>query len=133
MKYNLSKIMKRAWELIKKAGMTLSSGLKKAWKEAKEVVKMKGSDKQIAWAMDIKNDCIKAIDEVLQEARKDEKYNPNNPKVVAAEKLANDMRDAIENCVRSWDIIKYLSNVNLYDEPIRKYSFIRHTLKNVEL
>ena len=38
-KYNLSTIMKRAWELVKKVGMTISSGLKKAWKEAK-VVKM---------------------------------------------------------------------------------------------
>lgn len=36
-KYNLSKIMKRAWELVKKAGMTISSGLKKAWKEAKSM------------------------------------------------------------------------------------------------
>ena len=36
-KYNLSKIMKRAWELVKKAGMTISSGLKKAWEEAKEM------------------------------------------------------------------------------------------------
>lgn len=36
-KYNLSSIMKRAWELVKKAGMTISSGLKKAWKEAKEM------------------------------------------------------------------------------------------------
>lgn len=34
-KYNLSKIMKRAWELVKKVGMTISSGLKKAWEEAK--------------------------------------------------------------------------------------------------
>lgn len=34
-KYNLSNIMKRAWELVKKAGMTISDGLKKAWKEAK--------------------------------------------------------------------------------------------------
>lgn len=38
-KYNLSKIMKRAWELVKKAGMTISSGLKKAWKEAKNPMK----------------------------------------------------------------------------------------------
>lgn len=38
-KYNLSKIMKRAWELVKKAGMTISSGLKKAWDEAKETKK----------------------------------------------------------------------------------------------
>ena len=36
-KYNLSNIMKRAWELVKKAGMTISSGLKKAWEEAKEM------------------------------------------------------------------------------------------------
>lgn len=34
-KYNLSNIMKRAWELVKKEGMTISDGLKKAWKEAK--------------------------------------------------------------------------------------------------
>ena len=38
-KYNLSKIMKRAWELVKTAGMTISSGLKKAWEEAKGMKK----------------------------------------------------------------------------------------------
>lgn len=37
-KYNLSKIMKRAWELVKKIGMTISEGLKKAWKEAKDAI-----------------------------------------------------------------------------------------------
>ena len=37
-KYNLSNIMKRAWELVKKAGMTISAGLKKAWKEAKKAM-----------------------------------------------------------------------------------------------
>ena len=36
-KYNLSKIMKRAWELVKKMGLSISEGLKKAWREAKEV------------------------------------------------------------------------------------------------
>ena len=41
MKYNLSKIMKRAWELVKKSGMTISSGLKKAWEEAKHVTAKK--------------------------------------------------------------------------------------------
>lgn len=34
-KYNLSKIMKRAWELVKKTAHTMSEALKKAWKEAK--------------------------------------------------------------------------------------------------
>lgn len=36
-KFDLSKIMKRAWELVKKAGMSISSGLKKAWEEAKNM------------------------------------------------------------------------------------------------
>lgn len=36
-KYNLSNIMKRAWELVKKAGLNMSEALKKAWKEAKNV------------------------------------------------------------------------------------------------
>lgn len=36
-KYNLSNIMKRAWALVKKVGMTISSGLKKAWDEAKKI------------------------------------------------------------------------------------------------
>ena len=34
-KYNLSKIMKRAWVLVKMEGMDISSALKKSWKEAK--------------------------------------------------------------------------------------------------
>lgn len=34
-KYNLSKIMQRAWTLVKEDKMTISSGLKKAWTEAK--------------------------------------------------------------------------------------------------
>lgn len=38
-KYDLSKIMKRAWQLVKEVGITISSGLKKAWQEAKEVKK----------------------------------------------------------------------------------------------
>lgn len=36
-KYNLSNIMKRAWELVKKAGLCISEGLKLAWKEAKHL------------------------------------------------------------------------------------------------
>lgn len=43
-KYNLSNIMKRAWEMVKKLGFGISEALKKAWKEAKgmkeEIVKL---------------------------------------------------------------------------------------------
>ena len=34
-KYNLSNIMKRAWELVRKTAMTRSAALRQAWKEAK--------------------------------------------------------------------------------------------------
>ena len=36
-KYNLSSIMKKAWELVKEYGITISAGLKISWKEAKEL------------------------------------------------------------------------------------------------
>ncbi|MFR9236026.1 MAG: hypothetical protein ACLVLH_24865 [Eisenbergiella massiliensis] len=34
-KYNLSAIMKRAWELVKSVGDSISEALRKAWQEAK--------------------------------------------------------------------------------------------------
>ena len=61
-KYNLSKIMKRAWELVKKAGMTISAGLKKSWEEAKMTIK--GTEKQIAWRNDIIEKMHKEFDEL---------------------------------------------------------------------
>ena len=64
-KYNLSKIMKRAWELVKKAGLCISEGLKKAWKEAKHMGEItKGSVKQIAkcaTSWNIKNNTFSCI------------------------------------------------------------------------
>lgn len=38
-KYNLSSIMKKAWELVKKYGYTMSVALKKAWSNAKAIIK----------------------------------------------------------------------------------------------
>lgn len=63
-KYNMSQIMKRAWELVKSIRVTISEGLKKAWKEAKEMVeiKLEGSEKQVKWAKDIISDAIGTIE-----------------------------------------------------------------------
>lgn len=36
-KYNLSKIMKRAWKIVKTIKTTMSDALKKAWLEAKSI------------------------------------------------------------------------------------------------
>lgn len=63
-KYNLTKIMKRAWEIKKKAKLkklSFSFCLKEAWKEMKiemNTVKLTGSEKQIAWAEDIRKKMI---------------------------------------------------------------------------
>ena len=69
-KYNLSKIMKRAWELVKKSAMTISSGLKKAWEEAKtmeqKLVELVGSPKQIAWAEDIRKNMISYLSALVR-------------------------------------------------------------------
>lgn len=49
-KYNMSEIMKKAWANFRKAMGTFSKCLKAAWAEAKGVINMKGSEKQVAWA-----------------------------------------------------------------------------------
>lgn len=52
--------MRRAWELVKKAGFGISEALKKAWNEAKKGgTKMTGTEKQINFA----NDLIKKMNE----------------------------------------------------------------------
>lgn len=69
-KYNLSKIMKRAWEIVKKASFGISEALKKAWKEAKMGgTKMTGTEKQINFANDLikKNErAVRCTDRRLQ-------------------------------------------------------------------
>lgn len=63
-KYNLSKIMKRAWEMVKTAGFGISEALKKAWKEAKETM-MKGTEKQITFAKDLMETMTSRFTELL--------------------------------------------------------------------
>lgn len=67
-KYNLSNIMKRAWELVKNFDMNRSEALKEAWLEEKIKVELVGSPKQIAWASDIINDAIVTINLSMKKA-----------------------------------------------------------------
>ena len=63
-KYNLSKIMKRAWVLVKRFKETISSALKKAWREAKmKMAVIKGTEKQVKWANDIREKGIEICKE----------------------------------------------------------------------
>lgn len=67
-KYNLSNIMKRAWELVKNFDMNRSEALKEAWLEEKIKVELVGSPKQIAWASDIISDAIVTINLNMKKA-----------------------------------------------------------------
>lgn len=62
--------MKRAWELVKTAGANISGALKKAWEEAKNMaVEMKGTEKQVKWAEDIKKEMSEALEGYIQQMR----------------------------------------------------------------
>lgn len=100
-KYNLSQIMKRAWELVKKSAMTISSGLKKAWEEAKtmeqKLVELVGSPKQIAWAEDIRKNMISYLSALVR------KYEAED-RPARAEKRAKDMEILSNIKEASWFI-----------------------------
>ena len=62
--------MKRAWELVKTVGANISGALKKAWEEAKNMaVEMKGTEKQVKWAEDIKKEMSEALEGYIQQMR----------------------------------------------------------------
>jgi len=98
-KYNLSKIMKRAWELVKKSAMTISSGLKKAWEEAKHT--MNGTEKQITWAKELMRKMNKEFSIVLGMVPESQKVIFND----AFEKI-----NAIMNDSYAGDIIYHLKD-----------------------
>ncbi|MED0737839.1 hypothetical protein [Aneurinibacillus thermoaerophilus] len=71
MKVNLKKVMKKAHELAKKMvgdyAARLALALRQAWKEVRNVVlpEMKGSQKQIAWAEDIRSRVIPVVEKAI--------------------------------------------------------------------
>lgn len=44
MKYNLSEIMKRAWEIVRKAGLSFAKALKFSWACAKKAMEIKAKE-----------------------------------------------------------------------------------------
>lgn len=64
-KYNLSQIMKAAWEFRRTLVITMSAALKKAWAIAKEAKKMLGTEKQIKWATEIRTNVVKTLQAVI--------------------------------------------------------------------
>lgn len=106
-KYNLSKIMKRAWELVKEFGLSISEGLKKAWKDAKNMrakVKMCVSGKE-TFTVDVQTGRVYGKTYNSKKFLKDNfnaKWNPEN---------------------KEWtvDVDKFNSDLDSYPEYYKKY------------
>lgn len=65
-----AKVMKKAWEIFKKVGVRTmeawSAALRKAWAIAKgmDMVELKGTEKQVAWANDIRKNVFDMYQEI---------------------------------------------------------------------
>ena len=72
MKYDLKKIMKRAWEIKKENSRNIFSlCLKMAWEEAKEEIKLPkliGTPRQVAWAEKLRERHLKILKRELEKA-----------------------------------------------------------------
>ena len=112
-KYNLSKIMKRAWVLVKRFKETISSALKKAWREAKmKMAVIKGTEKQVKWANDIREKGIEICKEYeFSFAERRFKIEDSAKWFIEEFKKLTYMNDK-----NKYDIITYLMMLNLEEE-----------------
>lgn len=77
----MKNVMTRAWEIAKEAVENfggeafeyISGALKQAWSETKDSVELQGSEKQIAWAEDIRNAYVEKVAEYMELKEKEEK------------------------------------------------------------
>lgn len=99
-KYNLSRIMKRAWELVKRFKETISSALKKAWREAKmKIVNLNGTEKQNAWAQDIIDNSFATIKANVENCKKEnEKHGKDifGARIAAYERIETELKTMLE-------------------------------------
>lgn len=103
-KYNLSKIMKRAWKLVKEKFMNISSALKKSWREAKmeeKMVELKGTEKQVAWATQIREDAINTINRniALCEERNKQRKGISDIEL----QIWNQLKEEVMKCIGNID------------------------------
>lgn len=115
-KYNLSNIMKRAWELVKKVGFGISEALKKAWSEAKEgASKMTGTEKQIKWAEDIIREARNTIERnitLIKGLQKKHGFKVRQNELEAYVKCGETLEKVIESKENAADIIAIRHNIS---------------------
>ena len=102
MKYNKSEIFKSAWTL-RKSDNSLSFGecLRRAWAKAKAAVKtikeviMRGSEKQIKWAEDIKARAIEAAGMIVRNAERAEARNDPKDRYYISSEVARELEQMV--------------------------------------
>lgn len=83
-KFNKSEIFKRMWQLVKEAKLSRSAALSRAWAEAKAIVELPeltGTEKQVAWASDIRVNAINHCNSYIADYAR---YNRGNEKQIKA-------------------------------------------------
>lgn len=109
MKYDIRKIMKRAWE-IKKQDMRniFSLCLKMAWEEAKSRKALKGTEKQIKYAEDLQKKMMDYLDERVAHLEKVNSHRSTETSKAgfeAAKKVRADYEAFFANATKASQII----------------------------
>lgn len=90
---------------------------------------MKGTEKQIAWAEDIQKAAIETINTVMEQAKADPKYNPNDPMMAAMIEKWESRRSAIEACDYAGDLINLFSRVSPKNSAMENLKALKSAYK----
>jgi len=108
-KFNLSLIMKKAWEIKKQNKLNIFSiCLKMAWKEIKKgavkMVELIGSEKQVAWANEIRERNVKNFEREIEELKgREERGTGSFPELVAKlEKALDELKNDTTRTSATW-------------------------------
>lgn len=84
---------------------------------------MRGTEKQIAWAIDIKTTLTNTWSEMKELLINDERFDPNNPQYTSLASKFDKNVAALET-LNAYDIIDIFSNIDKSDNIQRRYKSI---------
>lgn len=90
---------------------------------------MKGTEKQIAWAQDLRPLAIEAINAGMQAVTSDARYDVSNPKHAAVVALWQKRLANIERCDKAWLLIDALQYLSPKRSPLENFADLNATLR----
>lgn len=85
---------------------------------------MKGTEKQIAWANDLRRMALEAIDAGMQVVTSDARYDESNPKHAAVTAIWARRRENIEHCDKAWVLIDELKVLSDHRTALENFAEI---------